>query len=107
MRDVAGNEFAVSLSESIVFNEAEAMCRCALLRLGVALVAVPHALPHLESGALVRLVPDWYADAGPISLYYAAGALLPARTRVFVVHVIEVFKRERLASGLLEVLGEC
>lgn len=98
MRDVDGNEVPAPMSESIVFNEPEAMCRCALLGLGVALVAVPHALPHLESGALVRLVPKWYADAGPISLYYATRALLPAKTRVFVEHVIDAFKRERLAE---------
>jgi DNA-binding transcriptional LysR family regulator len=105
MRDVAGNEMAVSTSESIVFNEPEAMCRCALLGLGVALVAVPHALPHLESGALVRLAPKWYADAGPISLYYATRTLLPAKTRVFVEHVISVFKRERLAERFAGSVG--
>jgi DNA-binding transcriptional LysR family regulator len=105
MRDVAGNEMPASMSESIVFNEPEAMCRSALLGLGVALVAVPHALPHLESGALVRLVPKWYADAGPISLYYATRALLPAKTRVFAEHVIDAFKRERLAERFAGSVG--
>lgn len=95
MRDAAGNEQTVAHSESLVLNDPEATCRCALLGLGVALVAVPHALPHLESGALVRLVPKWYADAGPISLYYATRTLLPAKTRAFVEHVIEKFKRNR------------
>lgn len=105
MRDVAGNEMPVSTSESIAFNDPEAMCRCALLGLGVALVAVPHALAHLESGALVRLAPKWYADAGPISLYYATRALLPAKTRVFVEHVIDVFQRERLAERFAGSVG--
>ena len=59
---------------------------------------MPHALPHLESGALVRLVPQWYADAGPISIYYASRTLMPAKTRVFVDFVVEVFRRERLAE---------
>lgn len=105
MRDVAGNEMPVPMPESIVFNEPEAMCRCALLGLGVALVAMPHVLPHLESGALVRLVPKWYADAGPISLYYATRVLLPAKTRVFAQHVIDVFKRERLAERFAGSVG--
>ena len=69
------------------------------------LIAVPHALPHLESGALVRLVPNWYADAGPISIYYATRTLLPAKTRVFVDFVIDAFKRQRLAERFAGSIG--
>ena len=61
-----------------------------------ALIAVPHALPHLESGALVRLAPQWYADAGSISIYHASRRLVPAKTRVFVDFVVNAFKSERL-----------
>ena len=34
--------------------------------LGVAMIAVPYVDRHLESGALQRLLPDWYADLGAI-----------------------------------------
>ena len=63
-----------------------------------ALIAVPHALPHLETGALVRLVPQRYSDGGPISIYYATRTLLPVKTRLFVDFVIEAFRRQRLAE---------
>ena len=105
MRDVAGAEMAAQLKETVVFDDPEAMCRAALLGLGVTLIAVPHALPHLESGALVRLVPQWYSDAGPISIYYATRTLLPAKTRVFVDFVVEAFRRERLAERFAGSLG--
>jgi DNA-binding transcriptional LysR family regulator len=105
MRDVAGTEMAASLEETVVFNDPEAMCRAALLGLGVALIAVPHALPHLETGALVRLVPQWYCDAGPISIYYATRTLLPAKTRAFLDFVIEAFRRERLAERFAGSIG--
>jgi DNA-binding transcriptional LysR family regulator len=59
MRNAAGAEMAVTLKQTIVLDDPEAMCRAALLGLGVTLIAVPHALPHLESGTLVRLVPQW------------------------------------------------
>ncbi len=98
MRDAHGTEMAAELPESIVFNDPAAMVRAALLGLGVTLVAVPDALEHLESGALVRLVPRWYADAGPISVYYAGRTLLPAKTRAFVDFVTEAFRRQRLAE---------
>ncbi len=83
----------------------EAPCRAALLGLGLALIAVPHALPHLESGALVRLLPQWYGDGGPISIYYATRALLPAKTRAFVDFVAEAFQRDRLAERFAGSLG--
>jgi DNA-binding transcriptional LysR family regulator len=105
MRNAAGVEMAVTLKETLILNDPEAMCRAALIGLGVTLIAVPHALPHLESGALVRLVPQWYADAGPISIYYANRTLLPAKTRVFVDFILDAFRRDRLAERFAGSLG--
>src|SRR6266850_3901505 len=105
MRNAAGDEMAVPQQATIAFDDPEAMCRAALLGLGVTLIAVPHALPHLERGALVRLLPQWYADAGPISIYYATRTLLPAKTRVFVDFVVAAFSRDRLAERFAGSLG--
>jgi DNA-binding transcriptional LysR family regulator len=98
MRDVTGNEMPAPLAESVVVNDPSAMREAALLGLGVAMLTVPDVLPALESGALIRLVPRWYSDAGAISIYFASRTLLPAKTRVFVDWVAEAFKRERLAE---------
>jgi DNA-binding transcriptional LysR family regulator len=103
MRNAAGDEMAVPQKATIAFDDPEAMCRAALLGLGVTLIAVP--LPHLETGALVRLVPQWYSDAGPISIYYATRTLLPAKTRLFVDFVIEAFRRQRLAERFAGSIG--
>ena len=105
MRDATGLEVAATLKETLVFDDPEAMCRAALLGLGVTLIAVPHALPHLESGALLRLVPQWYADGGPISIYYASRTHLPAKTRVFVDFVVEAFRQQRLAERFAGSIG--
>jgi DNA-binding transcriptional LysR family regulator len=105
MRNAAGEEMEVPQQASLAFDDPEAMCRAALLGLGVTLIAVPHALPHLESGAPVRLIPNWYSDAGPISIYYATRNLLPAKTRVFVDFVVEAFRREHLAERFAGSLG--
>ena len=105
MRDAFGAEVPAILKETIIFDDPEAMCRAALLGLGVTLIAVPHALPHLESGRLMRLIPRWYADAEPIAIYYPTRTLLPAKTRVFVDFVVEAFKRERFAERFAGSLG--
>ena len=105
MRNASGTQMPAPIKANITFDDPEAMCRAALLGLGVTLIAVPHALPHLERGALVRLVPQWYADAGPISLYFPSRTLLPAKTRVFIEFVTEAFRRKRLAERFAGSIG--
>lgn len=105
MRDAAGTEMMAALPETVVVNDPAAMREAAKLGLGVAMLAVPDALSELENGSLVRLLPHWYSDAGAISLYYPTRRLLPAKTRVFVDLVAEVFKRDRLAERFAGSLG--
>lgn len=98
LRDAAGTEAPAAQKPSVVLDDPEAMCRAARLGLGVALIAVPHALPHLASGALVRVLPGWWAEAGTIALYYPSRALLPGKTRAFVDHLVEAVRRDRWAE---------
>ncbi|MCX7361537.1 MAG: LysR substrate-binding domain-containing protein [Alphaproteobacteria bacterium] len=105
MRNAAGTEVVVRLRQTVVLDDPEATCRAALLGLGVTLNATSHVLPYLERGTLVRLLPQWYCDNGPISIYYANRTLLPAKTRVFVDFVAESFRRDRLAERFAGSLG--
>lgn len=105
MRNAAGAEMTAVLNEKIVVNDPAAMCRAAALGLGVTLATVPDTLPYIESGQLVRLLPQWYADAGPISLYYANRTLLPAKTRAFVDFITEIFQQNRMAERFAGSLG--
>lgn len=88
-----------------MLNDPAAIAHAASLGLGVAMIAMPDALSYMESGMLVRLLPDWYADIGPISIYYASKTLLPAKTRVFIDFVVEHFRKERLAERFAGSLG--
>lgn len=105
MRNAAGEVQPVDLTPGIVVNDPGAMRKAALLGLGVTLLSKPDALAHLDSGELIRLVPSWYVDIGPISIYYANRTLLPLKTRVFVDFVIEGFQRQRLAERFAGSLG--
>ncbi|OUM00016.1 LysR family transcriptional regulator [Variovorax sp. JS1663] len=100
LRNRAGREVEVETSPKLVFNDPEAMTRAAVMGLGVALVAAPHALPHLESGALRRVLPHWFWDDGPISLYYPGQKLLPAKTRLFIDYLVGQFREARIAERL-------
>jgi DNA-binding transcriptional LysR family regulator len=77
-----------------VLNDPAAMREAALLGLGVTMLVLPDVAANIERGELVRLLPGWHADAGPISLYYPSRTLMPAKTRVFIDYLVEAFGRE-------------
>jgi DNA-binding transcriptional LysR family regulator len=81
----------------VMADEPEAICRAVLMGLGVAMIAMPNVERHLQSGALQRLLPDWYADLGAVSLYFTSQKLLPAKTRAFVDYVTTAFREQNLA----------
>ncbi len=92
LRPRRGAEQPVPCQPRLVFSDPEAIALAARQGLGVALVPMPFAFAHLASGELVRLLPGWYSDAGPLSIYYPTRSLLPAKTRVFVDFVVERFR---------------
>lgn len=105
MRNAAGEEQPASLKQTIVVNDPAAMRSAALMGLGVTMIVKADALSHLKRGELVRLLPSWWVDAGPISLYYASKNLLPSKTRVFIDFVAEVFQKEQYPTRFAGRLG--
>ncbi|HSI51666.1 MAG TPA: LysR substrate-binding domain-containing protein [Ideonella sp.] len=95
-RNVDGVEMAGTLDENVVMDDPAAMREAARLGLGISLIALFDVLPELERGELIRLLPDWYAEAGAISIYYASRRLVSAKTRVFVDCVVNGFKSKQL-----------
>lgn len=96
----SGKELPIEAVPRLVFNDPDAMTRATLMGLGVALLPVPHALPHLETGRLTRVLPNWHWDDGPISLYFPGQRLLPPRTRAFIDYLVEQFREQHLAERL-------
>ena len=92
LKNKAGEEVVASVRPVMVLDDPEAMARAAAGGTGIAMLPLPHALPLLERGELVRVLPAWYAEALPLSIYYSSRKLLPAKVRVFVDHVIEEFR---------------
>jgi DNA-binding transcriptional LysR family regulator len=96
MRNREGAESTLEHKARVVADDPEAICRAALMGLGVAMIAVPYVVRHVESGALKRLLPDWHADLGAISIYFNNQKMLPAKTRAFVDHVTTAFHEQKL-----------
>lgn len=96
LRNREGLQAPIDLQVRMTLGDPEASCQAALMNLGITLVSMPHALPHLQSGALQRVLPGWYVDTGIISIHFAAQKLLPQKTRVFVDFVVEQFRAQGL-----------
>jgi DNA-binding transcriptional LysR family regulator len=93
MRNAANEESLAELRESLIVNDAVGVIQAARLGMGVALLVMPDALPGLLDGSLVRLLPDWWVDAGKMSLFYSTRNLMPAKSRAFIDFVKEEFAR--------------
>jgi len=98
LRDDAGRVAPYDCRPVAVLDDPEAMAHAAAAGLGIALLPAPHAGPLLADGRLVRILPDWYVETGPLFLYYSSRRLLPAKTRVFVDFVVERFREQGLAA---------
>ncbi|MES2821595.1 MAG: LysR family transcriptional regulator [Pseudomonadota bacterium] len=98
LRNRSNDEAAIELPVRMTMTDPDAACRAAEMGLGIALVSLPHALPYLERGSLLRVLPNWYVDAGHVAVYFSAHSLLPAKTRAFVDCLVEHFKAQNLAE---------
>jgi DNA-binding transcriptional LysR family regulator len=98
LRNRANEQTGIELPLRIAMSDPQAACEAATYNLGIALVAMPQAAPFLASKQLVRVLPEWYVDAGTISIYFAAHKLLPAKTRVFIDFVVEQFRQRQWAK---------
>ena len=83
-----------------IFNDPESIAHAALMGLGAAMLPMPFVERGLRSGELLRLLPDWYQDAGAVWLYYPSKKLLPPKTRVFIDFVLRRFREERFAQRM-------
>lgn len=97
--DRANRQVPATMPVRMTMTDPEAACESAQQGLGIAFVSLPNALPYLQSGGLQRVLPDWYADGGTLSIYFAAQKLLPVKTRAFVDHVVEHFRAHKLAQA--------
>ncbi|MFE8596272.1 LysR family transcriptional regulator [Archangium violaceum] len=98
MRNRDGTEALVDPKPAILLSELDAMAAAVRGGMGVALLPTSQVLADLERGTAVRVLPEWYADGGPLLVYFSSQRLLPARVRVFIELLAAHFKQEKLAQ---------
>jgi DNA-binding transcriptional LysR family regulator len=101
LRNRAGDSEPCDQRAVMSVDDPEALVQGVLMHMGIGLMAMPHVVAHLEQGTLVRVLPDWYEDAGAISLYFTSQKLMPGKTRAFVDFVTTQFRVQHLAQRFL------
>ncbi|TFW15601.1 LysR family transcriptional regulator [Duganella callida] len=101
LKNGVGEAVVGSVRALAVIDDPEAIARAAACGLGLAMLPLPHVLPLLDSGELLRVLPEWHGETRPLSIYYASRKLAPAKVRAFVEHVVD----EVRVGGLRERFG--
>jgi len=104
---VDGQSVPVTMRGSISVNDIEAYVACALQGFGMIQPARFMVLPHLESGALVEVLPQLSPAPMPISVAYMQNRHLSAKVRAFVDWVAELFAACPLLGGADAGISEC
>ncbi|MBB4819846.1 DNA-binding transcriptional LysR family regulator [Pseudomonas alcaligenes] len=98
LRNGSDDQAPIDLRPRMLMSDPEAACHAACMGLGITLVSTVHAVHFIERGQLVRVLPDWHVLSDPLCLYFSAQKLLPAKTRVFIDHVVHAFREQGLAE---------
>ena len=72
-------------------NSPELLMNMALKGVGITVVNDQFALPYLQRGELVAVLPDWHLPPVNAWAVFPGRRLMPARTRVFLDAVVEKF----------------
>jgi DNA-binding transcriptional LysR family regulator len=72
-------------------NSPELLMRIALAGAGIAIIHDPFALPYVQRGELVQVLPDWSTPPVAASAVFPGRRLMPAHTRAFVDALVAKF----------------
>jgi DNA-binding transcriptional LysR family regulator len=82
--DKGAESLSVAVNGPLIVDDVELMVRGALDGVGLAFVDEERVSPHLESGALVRVLEDWCPPFPGFFLYYPSQRQLPAALSALV-----------------------
>ena len=93
-----GEQVEVTGHHQLALNESNAHVSALVAGLGIAQTARFHAQPHVDSGDLVQVLPDWQAPSLPVHVVYPPNRHLSAKVRAFVDWTADLFARNPLVQ---------
>ncbi|MGP7732687.1 LysR family transcriptional regulator [Oceanimonas smirnovii] len=80
---------------NLTVNSLSAAIKAVEMGVGIAAVGIGHAQACIEQGCFRRVLRDYEADPIQVMIYYSSRNYLPAKTRVFIDHLMEHVHDER------------
>lgn len=97
-----GKKQSVDVKPKLVLNSAEGAVDSALAHAGLTQLYSYQAAPHVATGALEIVLPDYEIEPVPISLVFPQGQRLPQKVKSFLD-----FAMPRLRERLIEIDNMC
>lgn len=97
----------VNLPGALAVNDADAHVLFAVQGMGLIQAFTYMLMPHMQTGALVEVMPEWRPDPVPISVVYPHNRHLAPKIRVFVEWLSMLFARCPLLSSGTIAEGYC
>ncbi|HRI70415.1 MAG TPA: LysR family transcriptional regulator, partial [Polyangium sp.] len=86
-------EVAVPIKAYLVANHAQMLLEAACRGLGICYLPHFHSAPYLRDGRLRRVLPEWQRPTlVPIHAVFPTTRHVPAKTRVFIDHMVDHFR---------------
>ena len=96
-------EIRVTVNGSLSCNHFTLLAKAAVAGAGVARLPYYLLYRYLETGELIRLLPDYRSAQQPVFLVYPSQRVMPKRTRLLMDHVIGWFEHNaRTLAGLTQ-----
>jgi DNA-binding transcriptional LysR family regulator len=88
-----GERLELDTAYRVSVNESNAHMAAVLAGLGISQTVMFMAAPHLATGELVQVLPDWQHPSLPVHVVYPPNRHLSAKVRAFVDWAAELFAR--------------
>lgn len=90
-----GKKTSVKVESNLRFTVNEGMTAAALAGMGIVSGSIVGCRSELESGALVRLLPEWTIGTVDVHAVIASGHSAKASSRAFVDYMVKSFRADR------------
>jgi DNA-binding transcriptional LysR family regulator len=89
----------ILMPSALVLADGQALVDAAIAGLGVAQILDRVALPHVQAGRLVALLPDAAVDGPPVHAIIPLGRKMAAKTRAVLNHLAESLREPEKVTG--------
>ncbi|WP_010322094.1 LysR family transcriptional regulator [Marinobacterium stanieri] len=90
---------------NLVVNNLSAAMKAVQMGIGISTVGIEHANSCIEKGFFRRVMRDYETDPIQVMIYYSSRSYLPAKTRVFIDHMMQHANNNH-EIGLDEIIYE-